>query len=121
TFAREFLEPVISDAGERHANVSWLAYKEEFRPLLKTLPLAWMQRFPDMNLETLRSLFDLAAEHGDRAKLNELIERRYADLPPVEAGEPESIEAQRKFWRLRHFFFLDEGTDEVWPELSRED
>ncbi len=120
TFAREFLEPAISDAGERHANVSWLAYKEEFRPLLKMLPLEWMQRFPDVNLETLRSLFDFAAEHGDRAKLNGLIERRYADLPPVEAGEPENIEAQRKFWRLRHFFFLDEGTDEVWAELSRD-
>lgn len=105
-------------SGSETADVSWLERKETFRFLLPTRPLEWLRRFPVIAHHALNRLFDMAVRYGDRADLLALIRERCADL---ESGMlPHRLEAQRRFWFLRHFWFLDDDQSAVWSVLDRD-
>jgi hypothetical protein len=60
------------------------------------------------------TLFGIAATHADRAQLNALIEARCNDpIDPSDEGA-----RRRKFWLLRHFFFILPTSDSRWAEFS---
>ena len=60
------------------------------------------------------TLFGIAATHSDRAQLNALIETRCNDL--IDLSDSGVI--RRKFWLLRHFFFILPTSDTRWAEFS---
>ena len=114
-FARQFLEPQLRIANCKHTAVDWLRYKREFSPLLKQLPLEWLIRFSEASIETLDTLFDLAAEHSDQTALLELIKLRYAENYSCQPDETENKDsgARRSFWFLRHFFFAQDCLEAI--------
>ena len=106
-FARQYLEPQLRISNCNHPQVSWLRSKPEFSPLLDKLPLEWLTRFPEVPIEALDTLFDLAAEHCDKTDLLELIRLRYVGYSPCQHDQAENkdLEVRRSFWDLRYFFF----------------
>ncbi len=85
-FARAFIEPQLLHSPEAATDVSWLNYKAAFSNLRAHLPLEWLTRFPFMPYNARDTLFNLAAEHGDRAALNALISSRCEEVQS-DAGE----------------------------------
>ncbi|WP_127107344.1 hypothetical protein [Pararhodobacter zhoushanensis] len=105
-------------SGSEAADVSWLERKPTFHFLRPTRPLEWLRKFPAIAHHPLNRLFDMAVRYGDRADLLSLIRERCADL---DSGMlPHRLEAQRRFWFLRHFWFLDEDQPAVWSVLDRD-
>ncbi|WP_417210089.1 hypothetical protein [Antarctobacter sp.] len=105
-------------SGSETPDVSWLERKPTFHFLLPTRPLEWLRKFPAIAHHPLDRLFDMAVRHGDRADLLALIRERCAEL---DSGIlPHRLEAQRRFWFLRHFWFLDDDQSAVWSVLDRD-
>lgn len=105
-------------SGSETADVSWLERKPTFKFLLPTRPLEWLRKFPAIAHHPLNRLFNMAVCYGDRTDLLALINERRADL---DSGTlPHRIEAQRRFWFLRHYWFLDDDQSAVWSVLARD-
>jgi hypothetical protein len=115
-FISGYVEAQLASCRES-ADVSWLERTAAFRFLLPTRPLEWLGKFPVIAQHSLNRLFDMAVRYGDRADLLALIRERCADL---DTGMlPHRLEAQRRFWFLRHFWFLDDDQSAVWSVLDR--
>ncbi|WBL34048.1 hypothetical protein O5O51_04925 [Sinirhodobacter sp. HNIBRBA609] len=115
-FITEYVEAQLA-SGSETADVSWLERKPMFHFLLPTRPLEWLRKFRAIAHHPLNRLFDMAVRYGDRADLLSLIRERCADL---DTGMlPHRLEAQRRFWFLRHFWFLDDDQSAVWSVLDR--
>jgi hypothetical protein len=115
-FAREFIEPGLRKSDNDAAtDVGWLRYKNAFKPLRKTLPLEWLERYPAMPRQAREILFDICAEYAERNELNRLIEARCNEVLQASADEQPSV---REFWLLRALFFLREPPAGVWEFLK---
>ena len=114
-FLRNFIEAQLAEG--QHSNVSWLAYRSTLQHFRSTLPLEWLNRFPQMTYESMDCLFDICARHGDRSGLCSLIQRRCAEawdfIGPFQPGRD-----RRLFWFLRHFYFVEGGKPEYWRWLA---
>lgn len=116
-FIKGYVEAQLASVSEI-SDVSWLERKEKFRFLLPSRPLEWLRKFPTIAHHSLDRLFEMAVHHGDRADLLALIHERCADL---DTGMlPHRLEAQRRFWFLRHFWFLNRDQSAVWSVLDRD-
>ena len=116
-FISEYVEAQIA-SGTPTANVHWLHSEEVFRFLLRTRPVEWLRKYPNISDQPLSQLFDMAVRYGNREDLLALINERCSDL---DSGIlPHKLEAQRRFWFLRHFWFLDNDQTEVWSVLDRD-
>ena len=108
-FAREYLEPQISNSNCKHTQLWWLRSKPEFSSLLGTLPLEWLRRFPGTSLEALETLFQLVVEYCDQSTILELIHfhTRYVENSFFCPGgaDNQDLGARRSFWFVRSFFF----------------
>lgn len=114
-FLRGFIEEQL--AYGRHSDVGWLDYRPEFHRFRSTLPMKWLNCFPQMTYESMDCLFDICARHGDRAALCDLIKRRSAEawdfIGPFQPGRD-----ARVFWFLRHFYFVEGEKPEYWHWLA---
>ncbi len=121
-FLRAYLEPQLASQKEPSPNVGMLGYKACFHALRSTLALEWLRRYPRMPYHAMLSLFDMAAQYGDRAELTALIRDRYAEIRTASVLDDETDkEAQhrREHWCLSSFFFEDDPTA-AWEELKSE-
>lgn len=116
-FARAFIEPQLLRASEATTEVSWLNYKAAFRNLRAHLPLEWLTRFPSMPHNARDTLFNLAAEYGDRVTLNALISSRCEQVQSEQHTEAEVRRSPAAFWLLRGFFFLADPPEAIWAYL----
>ena len=114
-FLRDFIEAQLVEG--QYSDVGWLDYRPTFQQFRSTLPLEWLNRFPQMTYESMDCLFDICARHGERAGLRGLIEKRCAEtrefVGPFQPGRD-----PRTFWFLRHFYFVDDGKPEYWRWLA---
>lgn len=111
-----YIEPQLA-SGIASTDVTLLERKSQFKFLLTTRPLEWLQRFPSISLNTLDNLFGMAVRYCERGPLLDLIGRRCSEL---DSGIlPHALEAQRRFWFLRHFWFLDGDQSAIWTSLDR--
>lgn len=117
TYARSSIEPSLSKAAA-HPDLHLLDREPALNHLRASLPLEWLRRFPDLPLETLETLFDMAAEHGNRQELLALIRKRCVALN--EGMLPHRNERQRGFWFLRDFWFAEEVDPIVWAYMERD-
>lgn len=119
-FARAFIEPSLASFEDIPTNVDWLQRKKIFHPLLKTLPLEWLRKYPNMPLDAERNLFTMAAKHGDRAELLALIDSRF-DEPHSDvegnSNEHQISKHHHRFWALNAFFFETVRRDQSLAEL----
>ncbi|PDT32745.1 hypothetical protein CO671_27845 [Rhizobium sp. M10] len=122
-FAQAFIEPPLASGEANSTKVEWLDRKPIFRELRATLPLEWLQRYPNMPVAAQKTLFAMAAMHGERKQLADLIDARFDQpIPDFEAGSPERQTAENchRFWALNAFFFTTARSDEAMAELRRD-
>lgn len=117
TFARAFIEPQLSHAADSATDVGWLNYKAAFRKLRAYLPVEWLTRFPSMPRNARDTLFNIAAEHGDRVALNALISSRCEEIQSEPHAEPQDRHSPAAFWLLRAFFFSPDPPEPAWAYL----
>jgi len=117
TYARAYLEPSLS-ASARWSDVHLLDREPRLNHLRASLPLEWLRQFPDLPIQTLQALFEMAARYGDRVALLALIRERCRDLD--EGPLPHRHEEQRPFWFLRDFWFATEVDENVWAYMARD-
>lgn len=110
-FIKDYIEPQLTYSDCQYTQVSWLRYSDTFKEFQATLPLEWLHQYPNISIETTKTLFDLSAQFCDRNKLKKLIELRCEELKKqltTHTADLESINSKVKFWFVRAFFFLDE-------------
>lgn len=119
-FLRQYLEPQLAQSGCVHPEVWLLRSEEAFCHLRGTLSIEWLERFPDLALEPLDTLFDIATQYGNRDDLKEVIAQRCAGFMS-DGSNPagnEGGEKKRSFWFLRAFYFLDDAPEACWRWLK---
>ena len=120
-FVREYLEQQLAATEEVPVHVYWLDQKSAFQHLRATLPLEWLERFPQMPLGAARSLFGMAAKYGNREQLFSVIDSRLADTVVNSGNDTEADKratARRKFWQVNAFFYRAPGSDAAWEDLK---
>ncbi|MEX1662159.1 hypothetical protein AB4874_10940 [Thioclava sp. 15-R06ZXC-3] len=117
TYARAYLEPSLR-AASGFCDLHILHREPTLNHLRATLPLEWLQRFSELPLQTLESLFDMAASFGDRDVLLASIRDRCVGLD--EGVLPHRLEEQRQFWFLRDFWFAHDINPAVWAYIARD-
>lgn len=121
-FLRDFIEPQLAVKDCKYTPVSWLRYDDVFKPLQPLLPLEWLLKYPDIDLDTIGTLFDLAAQFGNRQKLEKLIKMRCEEIKKILSEKEEGtkkLEGRENFWFIRAFFFLSDGEiNEYWNFLK---
>ncbi|NAS95067.1 hypothetical protein CU664_13045 [Pseudomonas syringae pv. actinidifoliorum] len=119
-FLRQFVEPQLDTPECTSPNV-WLLHSDEaFCELKSRLSMEWLARFDNLNLDTLDTIFDIAAEHGERSLLIEIIERRTSELVSQlgkKSDDPDVI-CKCKFWFFREFYFVDGISYPQWHWLQ---
>jgi hypothetical protein len=116
TYARDYLEPCLSGSSS-WCDLHVIDREPALNHLRATLPLEWLRRFPDLQVQALETLFNMAARHGDRASLLALIRERCVALD--QGPLPHRNEAQRPFWFLRDFWFAEAVNPDVWAYMER--
>ncbi|WP_213544074.1 hypothetical protein [Vannielia litorea] len=115
-YARAYLEPSL-EAASGFCDLHILHREPVLNHLRATLPLEWLQRFSELPIQTLESLFDMAASFGDRDALLALVRDRCVALN--EGVLPHRLEEQRQFWFMRDFWFGEDINPEVWAYMAR--
>ena len=115
--ARHYLEPQVRNSKCKHTDLWWLRSTPGFSPLLRTLPLEWLMRFPGTSLEALETLFELVVDNCDRATVIQLIQfhMQYVENSFFWQGRAENQDLieRRSFWLLRSFYFKKDCPDVV--------
>ncbi len=86
TFLRAYIEPQLAEPENAPQHVYWLTNKPAFHDLRATLPMEWLERFPQMPQEAMQPLFGIASQYRRQEELITLIDRRCGD-PLVDSGK----------------------------------
>ncbi|MEA9992926.1 hypothetical protein QN382_08165 [Pseudomonas sp. 10B1] len=120
TFLRQYVEPQLTQKGCQHPDIWLLRGDEVFSHLRATISIEWLNRFPDLALGSLDTLFEIAAEFGDRDALQKIIAERssaFMSAWPSPTGD-EDLENRRVFWLVRAFYFLVNTPGTYWNWLK---
>ena len=124
-FLKDYIEPQLTYSDCQYTQVSWLRYSDTFKEFQATLPLEWLDQYPNISIETTKTLFDLSAQFCDKNKLKKLIALRCEEFNKqyiTHATDIESINSKVIFWFVRGFFFLDESEIEpYWKHLKEQE
>ncbi|MFQ4134740.1 hypothetical protein PGN35_000300 [Nodosilinea sp. PGN35] len=119
-FLRQYVEPQLAQSGCTHPEVELLRNDDTFGHLRATLSIEWLKHFRKLELGPLNTLFEIAAQYGNRDDLKEIIAERcekfMSDWPNL--TENEDIERKRKFWLIRVWHFLDNTPKACWDWLK---
>jgi hypothetical protein len=119
-FLRQYVEPQLAQPGCSHPEIGLLRYDEAFADSRAALSIEWLRRFRELDPGPLETLFEIAAQHGSREELAEIISERCAnflsDWPTTTHSE--DLEQKRVFWFLRAWYFLGDPPDAYWNWLK---
>lgn len=119
-FLRQYLEPQLAQSECKHPELWLLRSEKSFSHLRTSLSIEWLKRFSDIALGPLDTLFEIAAQYGNRDELKEIIRERCAAFMsslPNPAGN-EDIEQKRTFWLVRVWYFLNDAPEKYWASLK---
>lgn len=119
-FLRQYIEPQLEDSGCNHPEIWLLKNEESFSHLRSKLSIEWLGRFSELGLGSLDSLFDIAAQYGNRVELNKIIAERCQEFMTLwpNRTDDEDIERKRTFWLLRAWYFLNDVPEAYWDWLK---
>ena len=120
TFLRQYVEPQLTQKGCQHPDIWLLRGDEVFSHLRAAISIEWLNRFPDLALGPLDTLFEIATEFGDRDALKKIIAERcsaFMSAWPSPTGD-EDLENRRVFWFVRAFYFLGDTPEAYWNWLK---
>lgn len=118
-YLRQYVEPQLAQPCP-HPEIGILSRQEVFRHSRAKLSIEWLRRFPDVSLNSVDTLFEIAAQYGDRENLKEIIAERCSEMMSgwPNPTENEDIERKRIFWLVREFYFMENITDIYWAWLK---
>ncbi|MCF6254799.1 MAG: hypothetical protein L3J98_15360 [Gammaproteobacteria bacterium] len=119
-FLRQYLEPQLAQSGCNHPELWLLRSEEVFSHLRAALSIEWLKRFSGLAFSPLDTLFEIAAQYGNRDDLKEAIALRCEEFMsnwPNPSGS-EDIEQKRTFWFVRAWYFLDDTPETYWDWLK---
>lgn len=119
-FLRQYVEPQLENPGCINSEIWLLRSDEVFSHLRATLSIEWLERFREIDLSPLDSLFEIAAQHGNREDLKNIIASRCEEfmLNWPSLTDSEDIEPKRTFWLLRAWYFLNDAPEAYWDWLK---
>lgn len=119
-FLREYIEPQLACIDCKSTQVN-LIYDEEFKPLQNSLPLEWLEKFPNIKFNDLEVLLPLAAQFGNREKVKSLIHQRCEELLKIIlTSQDRENKQKRDFWFVHAFYLLDKDYEIFWQELVKD-
>ncbi|NVZ38690.1 hypothetical protein HX786_11435 [Pseudomonas sp. 21615526] len=121
-FIRDYVESQLAFPELKNPDV-WLLYGDEaFSKLRSTLSIEWLSRFEGLKLDTVNTLFDIAAQGENQRALKAIIEQRCAALLPLNSEEECCLDLtqSRLFWFVSAFYFLDDISQPQWDWLRTE-
>ncbi len=120
SFFRHYVEPQLAQPKCAHPAVWLLSGDRVFSDLRAKLSVEWLRSFQELAFSPLNTLFEIAAQHGNRDDLNEIITKRCAEImsewPTTTVNE--DIEQKRAFWLVRAWYFLDDVPEIYWDWLK---
>ncbi|WP_436892950.1 hypothetical protein [Siccibacter turicensis] len=118
-YLQQYIEPQLAQPCP-HPKIWMLSGEEVFRHSRAKLSIEWLRRFTNLSLNSVDTLFEIAAQYGDREDLKEIIAERCSDVMSgwPNPTENEDIERMRIFWMVRGFYFLDNIKDTYWAWLK---
>ena len=121
-FCRQYIEPQLRGLDCNFPDVNMLRHDPTFKTIAPALSLEWLTNYEVMPMHALETLFEIAANHCDRAKIGSLIAYKCAEMllfwSPQQTRK--SLNERRTFWFLRAFYFLP-GTDTPYWEFLKAD
>lgn len=119
-FLQQYLEPQLANKECKHAEVWLLRGDEVFSNFRAELSIDWIKSYDDIALSTLHSLFEIAAQFGDRDALKSVISDRCSDIMSnyPQKTENNEFEQKRTFWLVRAWYFLDTVPSTYWDWLK---
>ena len=119
-FLRQYVEPQLAQSGCNNPELWLLSHEEAFSHLRATLSNEWLRRFNELAFGSLDTLFEIAAQYGNRDDLKEIIAEHCAKLMsdwPIPT-ENKDIEQKRTFWFVRAWYFLNDAPETYWGWLK---
>lgn len=118
-YLRQYVEPQLAQPCP-HPEIWMLSGEEVFSHSRAKLSIEWLHRFTDLSLNSVDTLFKIAAQYSDREDLKEIIAERCSNMMSgwPNPTENEDIERKRIFWLVREFYFLENITDTYWAWLK---
>ncbi|MEI7220724.1 hypothetical protein [Pectobacterium carotovorum] len=118
-YLRQYVEPQLAQPCP-HPEIWMLSGEEVFHHSRAKLSIEWLHRFTDLSLNSADTLFEIAAQYGDREDLKKIISERCSDMMSSwpNPTKNEDIERKRIFWLVREFYFLENITDTYWAWLK---
>ncbi|MBB1527243.1 NACHT domain-containing protein [Pectobacterium carotovorum] len=118
-YLRQYVEPQLAQPCP-HPEIWMLSGEEVFHHSRAKLSIEWLHRFTDLSLNSTDTLFEIAAQYGDREDLKKIIAERCSDMMSSRPNptENEDIERKRIFWLVREFYFLESITATYWVWLK---
>jgi hypothetical protein len=119
-FLRQYIEPQLAQPGCAHPEVWLLNGEKVFSHLRAMLSIEWLKHFRELELGSLNTLFEIAAQYSDRDDLKEIISERCAEFMSdcPNRTENKDIEQKRTFWLVRAWYFLDDAPETYWDWLK---
>jgi len=118
-YLRQYVEPQLAQPCP-HPEIWMLSGEEVFHHSRAKLSIEWLHRFTDLSLNSANTLFEIAAQYGDREDLKKIISERCSVMMSSwpNPTKNEDIERKRIFWLVREFYFLENITDTYWAWLK---
>lgn len=118
-YLRQYIEPQLAQPCP-HPEIWMLSGEEVFSHSRAKLSIEWLRRFTDLSLNSVDTLFEIAAQYGDRDDLKEIISERCSKIISgwPNPTEDEVFERKRIFWLIREFYFFENITATYWAWLK---
>lgn len=119
-FLRQYVEPQLACPNCPHPEVELLNDIEVFGHLRGSLSIEWLERFDNLALGGLDSLFDVAAQSGSYEDLRRIVASRckFYTQGYSSSSEGDDGEQRRTFWLVRSFYFMEDVPDVCWNWLK---
>ena len=121
-FLREYLEPQLAQPNCDNTEVWLLRRDEAFSHLRPILSIEWLERYNKLELGTLDTLFEVAAQYSSPEKLRRVILEQCSELKsdwPI-PHKNKHAEQKLQFWLFRAWYFLSDPPEEYWNFLKKD-
>ncbi|OPH39665.1 hypothetical protein [Moraxella equi] len=119
-FLVEYIEPQLACGDCKHTQVDWLNC-EPFNVLQEELSWCWLEKYPNLNLDSLENLMKMVIKYGNIEKLKSLIYQRCQDFLNTNINHQDKSEKERRdFWFVHAFYLLDTDYEIFWEVLVQD-